>query len=69
LLRCFHGSLDDLSNLKTEDEKEIHDTLTSVQIMGDFLWTMARSTSVEKHFKAINDLLDYDQRGVVPDQE
>ncbi len=64
LLKRFRGSLSDLVNLKTDDEVEIHDALTSVHIMGDFLWTMARSAAIEKHLKNINDLLDFDHRGV-----
>src|SRR5258705_6662087 len=38
LLKRFRGSLSDLVNLKTDDEVEIRNALTSVLIMGDFLW-------------------------------
>ena len=67
LLKHFHGSLDELVNLETEDEMEIHNALTSIRITGDFLWTMVRTAVIEKHLKTINHLLDFDQGGVVPD--
>jgi len=69
LLKCFRGSLGDLVDLKTEDDVEIHNALTSVRITGDFLWIMARSAAIEKHLKTINHLLDFDQGGIVPDQD
>jgi len=69
LLMRFRGSLDELVDLKTEDEVEIHNALTSVRITGDFLWTMVRTAAIKKHLKTIDHLLDFDQGGVVPDQE
>lgn len=50
------------NNPKWDLKEDIYDALSSVQVMGYYLWTMVRSSAIETHLQTIAEFLDVDSR-------